>query len=85
MRESLERLGIFVFSGEANFLLLRTEAPLYEWLKDRGILIRDCRNFRGLSEGYYRIAVKTREEQERLLKEIGECIGANRTTASGRD
>ena len=29
-------------------------------------LIRDCCNYRGLGKGYYRIAVKGREDNERL-------------------
>lgn len=72
LEEGLTRLGIRVFSGEANFLLLYSKIPLYERLLKRGILIRDCANFRGLSEGYYRIAVKDRKENEVLLNMIGE-------------
>ena len=33
----------------------------------RGILIRDCVNYRGLTRGYYRTAVKTRKESDALL------------------
>ncbi len=49
---------------------------IYESLLDKGILIRNCKNFRGLSEGYYRIAVKSREENEILLKRIEELCCA---------
>lgn len=66
--------GFRVFSGEANFLLVFSKYPLYDKLLERGILIRDCGNFRGLSKGYYRIAIKKREDNEKLLKEIGELI-----------
>jgi threonine-phosphate decarboxylase len=31
---------------------------------------RNCENFRGLGEGYYRIAVKKQEENEVLLREL---------------
>ena len=31
------------------------------------ILIRDCSNYQGLEKDYYRIAVKTRQENERLI------------------
>lgn len=74
LSDGLKRLGLHVFSSEANFLLVFSEKPLYQWLLKQGILIRDCRNFRGLSEGYYRIAVRTREENRMLLKAIGEWI-----------
>ena len=72
LADGLEQMGVQVFPGEANFILLRSEIPLYEKLLARGILIRDCENFRGLGRGYYRIAVKSRKDNERLLKVIGE-------------
>lgn len=75
LTEKLESLGLRVFPSEANFLLFLCEVPLYEQLLEKGILIRDCKNFRGLSEGYYRVAVRKREENEKLWKAIGECIG----------
>ena len=74
MEEKLCELGLTVFHGEANFLLVYSEKPLYELLLSQGILIRDCSNFKGLLKGYYRIAVKQREENERLWKAIGECV-----------
>ena len=72
LREGLEELGIRVVSGEADFLLVQTDRPLYEELLEKGILIRNCENFRGLGAGYYRIAVKSREENEGLLKTLRE-------------
>ncbi|MBZ4667467.1 MAG: Histidinol-phosphate/aromatic aminotransferase and cobyric acid decarboxylase [Defluviitaleaceae bacterium] len=71
----LNQLEFKTFPSEANFILLYSEKPLYETLLKRGILIRDCENFRGLSKGYYRIAVKTRKENERLVKAISEVYG----------
>lgn len=70
LMEHLQRLGFRVFQGEADFLLLWSEKPLYERLLEYGILIRDCKNFRGLTEGYYRIAVRTREENKKLLERL---------------
>lgn len=64
-----------VILSDANFILFYSEKPLYEKLLQKGILIRDCKNFQGLSEGYYRVAVKSRRENEILEKAIGECIG----------
>ena len=37
-------------------------------LKKRGILIRDCANYRGLGNGWYRLAVRLPEENDRLLE-----------------
>ncbi len=74
LTDGIKKLGLKVFSGEANFILVYCSEPLYEKLLLRGILIRDCANFKGLSEGYYRIAVKQRKDNEKLLKAIGDCI-----------
>ena len=74
LAEGLKKFGFRVFPGEANFLLIHSEKPLYEKLLGKGILIRDCMNFKGLTKGYYRIAVKKRQDNEKLLKAIGECI-----------
>ncbi|RAZ33892.1 Thr-phospho decarboxylase, partial [Klebsiella oxytoca] len=70
LEEGLKQAGLKVFPSETNFILVYSEMPVYEYLLERGILIRDCKNFRGLGEGFYRIAVKTRKENEMLLKMI---------------
>lgn len=68
--------GLKVFPGEANFLLLRGEredfssAALFRFLAARGILIRNASNFLGLDQRYFRIAVRQREENKRLLEEL---------------
>ncbi len=63
----LKKQGMTVYHSVANFLLLKSGESLYEGLLAQGILIRDCSNFKGLGEGYYRVAVKTREENDMLL------------------
>lgn len=77
LENKLRELGIRVFPGDANYILIYTKIPLFERLLEKKILIRDCANFAGLSKGYYRIAVRTREENEKLWKAIGECIESN--------
>ncbi len=71
----LEKLGLRVLPGAANFLCFYSEAPLYETLLERGILIRDCSDYRGMGRGWYRIAVRTHRENEILLEEIKGEIG----------
>ena len=70
----LTQLGIRVYPGEANYLLLYSDADLYEKLMERGIMVRDCSNYMGLSSGFIRIAVRTREENDRLLTELKEVL-----------
>ena len=72
---ALEALGLRVIPGEANFLLFYAGDPtLADALRARGILIRDCRSFDGLTAGWYRIAVRTGEENDRLLTALGEVL-----------
>ena len=74
LSDCLKRAGIRVFESEADFLLIYSRIPLYTKLLEKGILIRDCSNFEGLSEGYYRVAVRSHEENEELGKAVGECV-----------
>lgn len=70
LSEKLRQTGILVEDGMANYMLLRTEMNLYEELLRQGILIRDCSNYRGLSKGFYRVAVRTRAENEILVRAV---------------
>lgn len=74
LSEELNRLGVKVFDGAANFLLFKSRIGLAEELLAEGILIRDCSNFSGLSEGFYRIAVRTHEENIRLASALRRCL-----------
>ena len=72
----LSALGVGVLPGDANYLLLSGVPTLYEGLLHKGILVRDCANYRGLTKGDVRIAVRTREENAALLAAIREVLDA---------
>ncbi|MGN0343311.1 MAG: pyridoxal phosphate-dependent aminotransferase [Roseburia sp.] len=75
LRRKLASMGMKAFPSDSSFLLFQSPVPLYESLLSRGILIRDCSNFQGLDQGnYYRIAVKTHQENRKLLETIAELI-----------
>ena len=74
MIEALGALGIRVYPGEANYLLLYSETDLCARLMERGIMVRDCSNYVGLSRGFVRIAVRTPEENHCLLAELNEVL-----------
>lgn len=65
-----------MYDSDADYLLFYSEKKLDELFLQRGILIRDCSNFRGLQSGYYRIAVKS-EEQNRIFAEVLREIHGN--------
>ena len=76
LREELKAAGCNVFDSDADYLLFYSEKKLYELFLQRGILIRDCSNFRGLQRGYYRIAVKS-EEQNQIFADVLREIHGN--------
>jgi threonine-phosphate decarboxylase len=64
--------GLASFPGAANFLLVSGPPGLPERLARRGVLVRGCEPFLGLEPGYFRVAVRSATENERLLAAIGE-------------
>jgi threonine-phosphate decarboxylase len=72
LKKELQALGYRVYPSSANYIFFRGEEDLFEKCVAKGILIRDCSNYEGLTAGYYRIAVKTLQENEKLLKALRE-------------
>lgn len=70
----MERLGLTVIPSRVNFLLFYSERELRGPLLERGIQIRSCANYPGLTEGWYRAAVKLPEENQRLLTAMEEIL-----------
>ncbi|MCW4016520.1 MAG: threonine-phosphate decarboxylase CobD [Candidatus Bathyarchaeota archaeon] len=69
------------YPADANFILINikksgfTAAQLKEKMLQQGILIRDCSSFKGLDEHHIRVAVKSRQENERLLEAFRKNLG----------
>lgn len=75
LTKGLRDYGIEVYTAAANFIFFRSPLPtLGEKCREMGFLLRDCSNYRGLCKGYYRIAVRGTEENERLLEAIGKIL-----------
>jgi threonine-phosphate decarboxylase len=71
--------GLKPYPPEANFILVRIETDLsstklQEDLAKKGILIRDCSNFVGLNDKFFRVAVRKREENLRLIDSLTKVI-----------
>ena len=69
--------GLHVFKSRCNFLFIRIEkegiraSELKRMLLTKyHLLIRDCTDFKGLDDHYFRIAVKTKKENAFLLKAL---------------
>jgi threonine-phosphate decarboxylase len=59
--------------SSTNFILIKTKknsTNLQKKLLEKKILIRDCKNFRGLNNHYIRIAVKSHKDNLKLVKAL---------------
>ena len=74
LKAALEAMGLYVCPSDVNYLLFRGPETLAGDLRSRGIALRECANFPGLGPGWYRMAVRTEEENDRLLAAMGECV-----------
>jgi len=68
--------GIKVYPSQGNFLLVNTpkKPDVASLLLEKGIIVRDCANFRGLSNEYFRVSIGTEAENEKFLKAFREII-----------
>jgi threonine-phosphate decarboxylase len=78
-----ELLGQFsqlkLYPSSANYLLVeitngQTAGEIKEKLLSHRILIRDCSSFTGLTDKFFRIAVRTREENTALIEQLGRVL-----------
>jgi threonine-phosphate decarboxylase len=80
MFESLSSIpDIEVFSSEANFILFRIrdnnsflDQHLYQHLLSQSLLIRNCGNFKSLDESFFRISLRERLDNLKILDSINE-------------
>ena len=74
LAEALRGLGLRVVPGEANYLLFQSPVSLDAPMKKRGVLLRSCADFSGLDALWYRVAVRTRADNERLIAALREVL-----------
>jgi len=73
--------GLKVFPSRANFVLVRIDSmagdarALADKMLERGVAIRVCDNFAGLDRRYFRVAVRTAEENSRLVESLKAALG----------
>lgn len=74
LAEELTNLGLQVYPGEANYLLLRADRPVRQALLERGLMVRDGSTFSGLDENYFRVGVRTAAENQLLIDTLREVL-----------
>lgn len=76
--KGLEKLGYTVFKPAANYIFFKLKQAedteyvdsFIEDMSREGILIRSCENYHGLAKGFFRIAVRKKEENLILLDKL---------------
>jgi len=77
IKQLSQREELRVYNSNTHFFLVETRlgtaAQLKQFLVDQhSLLIRDARNFRGLGEGYFRVATLTLEKNALLINALTE-------------
>jgi threonine-phosphate decarboxylase len=72
--DSISKIKVFTcYNSDTNFILIKSKIKsnqIQNRLLKRNILIRDCSTFRGLNDGFIRIAVRTHKENLRLIEAL---------------
>jgi L-threonine-O-3-phosphate decarboxylase len=70
--------GLLPLESAANFLLVACQSSgrslQHQLLQTEQILIRDCLSFPELGDRYFRVAVRTIEDNQRLLSGLAKCL-----------
>lgn len=76
--KELKKLNIFCYASKANYIFFKGPLHLKEKCLEQGIAIRDCSNYPNLKEGFYRIAVRKREENQKLIAVLEYILNGER-------
>ena len=64
----MRNLAVKIYGCGANFIFFKADADFGKNMLKNGILVRNCGNYYPLTEEYYRIAVRTHDENKRLIE-----------------
>jgi len=65
-----------VFPSYANFFMFKcSKEDLFQRLLEKGFLIRDLRELKGLGPGFYRVCVRRSEDNKKLIEALKEVLG----------
>lgn len=82
----LREAGLAPMESNVNFILFRAADDFGRQMKESGILVRDCSDYRGVraAEGmkFYRTAVRSREENDALLAAVRQTASASGPAAA---
>ena len=77
LEAEFRRLSIRHYPSDANYYLLELDdaGRVATELASRGIIVRDCSDFRGLDHTHIRVAVRARAENALMIAALGDATG----------
>jgi threonine-phosphate decarboxylase len=88
MQSELDQLGIHSYNSAANFLLLRLPSDIdrdqfwQHMILVHHLVLRNCHNYEGLSDGHLRSAVRTESQNETFIKAVRQTLPKCRVASS---
>ncbi|KAF5028984.1 Threonine-phosphate decarboxylase [anaerobic digester metagenome] len=70
LRVALKEAGFTVYDSAANYLFFQGPPSLYGDCLKKRIMIRDCGNYEGLRQGFYRIVVRLHDDNIELIEAL---------------
>jgi threonine-phosphate decarboxylase len=67
---TLKEAGFILYDSAANYLFFQGSPSLHTDCLKKQIMIRDCSNYEGLREGFYRIVVKQHDDNRKLIETL---------------
>lgn len=85
MKAQLSKFPIQLYDGVVNYLFFKAPGitDLDKKLEKQGIMIRNCSNYVNLGDDYFRVAVRTREDNLRLIYALEEELTGRKSRKSG--
>ena len=76
MKSAMEKMPVRLYDGRANYIFFRAPGitDLDKRLEAFGIMIRNCSNYRNLGPDYWRVAVKSHQENIQLLQALSKVV-----------
>lgn len=87
LRVQLQAIGLKVYPSDVNFFLLRLPdgicvQDVQAAMGRRGVLVRDGSRFAGLDNQYCRVAIRTEQENESLVRALRDTLDELRNNSS---
>lgn len=70
LKKEMKEAGLTVYDSQANYIFFQGPEDLREHCLKDNILIRSCSNYPSLRDGFFRVAVKKHEDNEKLIETL---------------